>query len=203
MYKIRDYKKIKAKNEKIKRILSIVLYIIIIPIIIVNFTLIIKSFINPNKTPDFLGYKNFIIVSESMEPTIMVGDAIFIKEVPEKEIKINDIISFHDGESINTHRVIGVSEENGVKSYKTKGDNNKNEDKGKVNYSQIEGKYQFKISNFSTFSKILQSKITLIILILLVIINTYYAHRLKKKKIERKVKRKKYEDSINNKIDDN
>ena len=174
MYKIRDYKKIKAKNEKIKRILSIVLYIIIIPIIIVNFTLIIKSFINPNKTPDFLGYKNFIIVSESMEPTIMVGDAIFIKEVPEKEIKINDIISFHDGESINTHRIIGISEENGVKSYKTKGDNNKNEDKEKVNYSQIEGKYQFKIRNFGTFTKILQSKITLTILILLVIINTYY-----------------------------
>lgn len=203
MYKIRDYKKIKAKNEKVKKIVSVALYIIIIPIIIVNFTLIIKSFINPNKIPEFLGYKNFIIVSESMEPTIMVGDAIFIKEVPEKEIKINDIISFHDGESINTHRVIGISEENGVKSYKTKGDNNKNEDKEKVNYSQIEGKYQFKISNFSTFSKILQSKITLIILILLVIINTYYARRLKKKKIERKAKRKKYEDSISNKIDDN
>ena len=202
MYKIRDYKKIKARNEQIKRIVSIILYIIIIPIIIVNFTLIIKSFIRPNKIPDFLGHKNLIIVSESMEPTIMVGDAIFIKEVPEKEIKINDIISFHDGQSINTHRVIGISEENGVKSYKTKGDNNKNEDKEKVNYNQIEGKYQFKISNFGNFVKIIQSKITLAILILLVIINTYYAHRLKEKKIERKAKRKKYENNIKNKIND-
>ena len=117
MYKIRDYKVESKKIHKTHKIISTILYIIIIPILIINFTLIIKSFITPNKIADFLGYKNFIIVSKSMEPTIMVGDAIFSKEVSESELKINDIISFHDGEDINTHRIVGISEENGVKLY--------------------------------------------------------------------------------------
>lgn len=192
MYKVRDYKKESKKIHKIKSIISIILYIIIIPIIIINFSLIIKSFINPNITPDFLGYKNFIIVSKSMEPTIMVGDAIFVKNVDENEIKINDIISFNDGEDIITHRVVSIFEENGIKYYKTKGDNNKNEDKEKRTYSQIEGKYQFKIDNFGMVIKILQSKITLFILLSVVILNIYYDYRLKKKKEERSEKRKKY-----------
>lgn len=193
MYKIRDYKEIKNRNEKIKKIISIFIYIIIIPIIVINITLIVKSFIRPNKIPDFIGYKNFVIVSESMEPTIMVGDAIFVKKVPEKEIKINDIISFHDGECINTHRIVGVSEENGIKMYRTKGDNNRGEDKEKVSYGQIEGKYLFKINNFGNLIKVLQSKVTLAILILLVCLNTYFNYRLKYKRKARREKRKKYE----------
>ena len=193
MYKIRDYKEIKNRNEKIKKIISIFIYIIIIPIIVINITLIVKSFIKPSKIPDFIGYKNFVIVSESMEPTIMVGDAIFVKKVPEKEIKINDIISFHDGECINTHRIVGVSEENGIKMYRTKGDNNRGEDKEKVSYSQIEGKYLFKINNFGNLIKVLQSKVTLAILILLVCLNTYFNYRLKYKRKARREKRKKYE----------
>lgn len=193
MYKIRDYKEIKNRNEKIKKIISIFIYIIILPIIVINITLIVKSFIKPNKIPDFIGYKNFVIVSESMEPTIMVGDAIFVKKVPEKEIKINDIISFHDGECINTHRIVGVSEENGIKMYRTKGDNNRGEDKEKVSYSQIEGKYLFKINNFGNLIKVLQSKVTLAILILLVCLNTYFNYRLKYKRKVRREKRKKYE----------
>lgn len=193
MYKIRDYKEIKNRNEKIKKIISIFIYIIIIPIIVINITLIVKSFIRPNKIPDFIGYKNFVIVSESMEPTIMVGDAIFVKKVPEKEIKINDIISFHDGECINTHRIVGISEENGIKMYRTKGDNNRGEDKEKVSYSQIEGKYLFKINNFGNLIKVLQSKVTLAILILLVCCNTYFNYRLKYKRKARREKRKKYE----------
>lgn len=193
MYKIRDYKEIKNRNEKIKKIISIFIYIIIIPIIVINITLIVKSFIKPNKIPDFIGYKNFVIVSESMEPTIIVGDAIFVKKVPEKEIKINDIISFHDGECINTHRIVGVSEENGIKMYRTKGDNNRGEDKEKVSYSQIEGKYLFKINNFGNLIKVLQSKVTLAILILLVCLNTYFNYRLKYKRKARREKRKKYE----------
>lgn len=197
MYKIRDYKEIKNRNEKIKKIISIFIYIIIIPIIVINITLIVKSFIKPNKIPDFIGYKNFVIVSESMEPTIMVGDAIFVKEVPEKELKINDIISFHDGECINTHRIVGVSEENGIKMYRTKGDNNRGEDKEKVSYNQIEGKYLFKINNFGNLIKVLQSKVTLAILILLVCFNTYFNYRLKYKRKARRKKRKKYEQNNN------
>lgn len=194
MYKIDKIQKENQRIHIIGRVISAILYIILIPIIIFNFTLIIKSFINPSRTPDFFGYKSFVIVSGSMEPTIKKGDAILVKEVPEEEIKTNDIISFTQGETNVTHRIIEIVEENGIKKYKTKGDNNNTEDKEKILYEQIEGKYQFKISQFGIVTEILKSKITLMILIIIIIFINYYKARIGAKKQKRKEKRKEYEE---------
>lgn len=201
MYRIDKIEKENHRIHTIGKIVSIILYIILIPMIIFNFTLIIKSFINPKEIPDFLGYKSFVIVSGSMEPTIMTGDAILVKEVPQKEIKTNDIISFSQGETIVTHRVIEIVEENGVKKYKTKGDNNNTEDREKIAYEQIEGKYQFKINQFGTIIKILKSKITLAILVIIIVIISCYRCRIQRKKEERKEKRKKYKETNKNSED--
>jgi len=192
MYKINKISKENTIVHIITKVLNIVLYIILIPLIIFNFTLIFKSFLNPNDTPDFLGYKNYIIVSGSMEPTIHVGDAIFVKEIKQNEIKENDIISFKDGDSITTHRIIEIEENNGIVRYTTKGDNNNSPDKEKILYSQIEGVYQFKINSFGIVIKILKSKLTLIIIVAILILNILYTSRLKDKKQKRREKRIKY-----------
>jgi len=135
-----------------------------------------------------------------MEPTIKKKDAIFVKEVAEKELKINDIISFTTRENTNvTHRIIKIEEENGIKKYTTKGDNNNTEDKEKIEYRQIEGKYQFKINQFGVVTKILKSKITLMILVIMIILISCYKGREQKKKLERRKKREKYEEELENK----
>ncbi len=193
MYKIDKIQKENQRIHIIGRVISAILYIVLIPMIIFNFTLIIKSFINPNKTPDFFGYKSFVIVSGSMEPTIKKGDAIFIKEVPEEEIKTNDIISFTQEETNVTHRIVEITQENGIKKYTTKGDNNNTEDKEKISYQNIEGKYQFKINQFGIVIGILKSKITLILLIAMIIFINYYKTRMENKKQKRREKRKEYE----------
>ena len=184
------------------KVISILLYIIIIPIIIFNFTLIIKSFINPNETPDFFGLKSFVIVSKSMEPTIMTGDAILVKKVQQEELKINDIISFQDENSVNTHRIIEITQENGVTKYTTKGDNNKNPDKEKVTYDKIEGKYQFRINGFGKVTEILKNKVTLVILLIILVLVSIYQVRLAKRKLIRKEKRYEYNKNIIRKRDD-
>ncbi len=198
MYKIKDFKQKSKKIHRIYKIIETIFYIIIIPIIIINFTLIIKSFINSEDIPDFFGYKSFIIVSKSMEPNLKIGDAIFIKEVNENKLNVNDIISFHDGEDINTHRIKEISEENGIKYYTTKGDNNKKQDKNKITFRDIEGKYIFKIRNFGIVINILKSKITLIILIVLFTTNIMFYHRIYKRKQIRSLKRKVYEETHKN-----
>lgn len=194
MYKIDQVQKEKQRIHVIGRTISVILYIILIPMIIFNFTLIIKSFLNPNKTPDFFGFKSFVIVSGSMEPTLKKQDAILVKEVPEEEIKVNDILSFTTKGTNVTHRVIAITEEDGNKKYTTKGDNNNTEDKEKITYQQIEGKYQFKISQFGIVIQILKSKITLMVLILMIILISCYKRRIQNRKQTRKEKRKKYEE---------
>lgn len=193
MYKINKIDKEKKRVNAIEKIIGIILYILIIPIIVFNFTLIIKSFINPNETPDFFGYKNYVIVSGSMEPTIMTGDAIFVKEVPQDEIGVNDIISFQDGESVTTHRIVEIVEENGVKKYQTKGDNNNARDRELVTYEEIEGKYQFKINGFGKVIEILKSRVTLVVLVLLIVLSYWYSYILEKRRQKRKEKRKEHD----------
>ena len=197
MYKIDKIQKEKQRIHIIVKVISTILYMILIPIIIFNFTLIIKSFIDPNEIPDFFGYKSFVIVSGSMEPTIMTGDAILVKEVSEDEIKTNDIISFSQEGTIVTHRITEMIEENGVKKYKTKGDNNNSEDKEKITYEKIEGKYQFRIRQFGVMVEILKNKITLILLILIVIFVYYSRGKIENRKKLRKEKRKKYTEENN------
>ena len=206
MYKLGKIERESRIIHKICKIISIIIYIILIPIIIFNFTLIIKAIINPKETPDFLGYKNYIIISKSMEPKIKKEDAIFIKEVAEEELKENDIISFSTkSDEITTHRIIKIEEKNGIKYYTTKGDNNKNPDKEKITYSQIEGKYQFKISSLGVLIEILKNKITIIILLIVLLLIYIYTMRLKERKKKRKQKRMEYKqrkiDSKNSELD--
>lgn len=192
MYKLL---KINMSNKRLKlivKIISILIYIITIPIIIFNMTLIVKSYVKPNETPSFFGYKNFIIVSKSMENTINKNDVIIVKEVQKNEIHKDDIIAFFQNNEVITHRIVDVLEDNGVTKYLTKGDNNLHEDKDLVTYEQIEGKYQFKISGFGIILKILKNPITLIILIIILILNCFYGYNRKRKKEIRKQKREVY-----------
>ena len=146
MYKIEDFEKKKKRSINVLKIFNICICLIIIPIIIYNLTLIVKYIINPEETPDFLGYKTYEIVSRSMENTINKNDVIVVKDVPKTEIKLDDIIAFNNGEEVITHRVIDIENIDGKTLYTTKGDNNRYPDKNKITYERIEGKYIFKIS---------------------------------------------------------
>ena len=96
-------------------ILGMIIIIIFLPILIINTILIIKSYTNPNEAPNVFGFKPFIVLSGSMEPTIMTGDIAIIKSCNKDELKEGDIIAFRNGTSVITHRIIEISEKNGEK----------------------------------------------------------------------------------------
>lgn len=196
MYKIEDFQKSGRNIFWIKRMISIFMYIILIPGVFLNFILLTQTYINPNEIPSFFGIKSFVIVSKSMEPTIITGDAIFTKEKNKENIKVNDIISFHDNKDINTHRIIGILTENGITKYITKGDNNKNPDKEKVTYDKIEGVYQFKINGFGVIANILNNKKTLVILLFFLILISLEQVKKSKKSLSRKKKRYNYNNEL-------
>lgn len=147
-----------------KKALKILVYIFIVFLIVYNLVIFIKKINNKNEIPSFLGYKNFIILSGSMEPTLNIGDVIFIKET--EKIEENDIVSFNEKGNIITHRVvekIEQDEKGGKEAYKTKGDANESEDQNLITKEDIEGVYCFKIPKIGIVITFLQSKVGIVV----------------------------------------
>lgn len=203
MYKLSDFDKSSKHLYKFGKILSTVICIIILFFIVFNVTLIIESYINSNELPSFLGIKSFVIVSESMEPTIMTNDVIFIVNTSKENLEVGDIISFRTGDYINTHRIIRIEEQNGEEVYITKGDNNSNEDRTPVKFQDIEGKYLFRLPKLGKITEMLKSRVTLVILLTFLVIIAYYEVRISKRKLKRKEERFEYNKNLIKKIKDN
>lgn len=158
-----------------KKILSIFVYVLIAAMLLYNIAIIVQKISNPNQIPSFLGYKNFIILSESMADTLNTGDLIFVKE--SEEIKNNEIISFKEGSSIVTHRVIEIIEQDGQVFYKTKGDANKTIDERLITKNEIEGVYCFKIAKVGTIILFFQSEVGIFTFLVLIAIIFFYINK--------------------------
>ena len=144
-------------------ILSLIVLIILLPVLIVNAVILINSIRNPEEIPSFFGWKPFIVLSGSMEAEICTGDLVIVKEVDPSILKKQDIIAFKEDEIVITHRIVDIIEENGIKKYITKGDNNNTQDKGYVVDEQVEGLYQFKITGLGNLAVFIQTPIGMVV----------------------------------------
>jgi signal peptidase len=167
----------KEKSSVTHRVLTIVgtvLCIILIPILLINITLIAKSFINKDEVPSVGGMLPLIVLTDSMHPEIESGDLIICNTAEAKDIKVNDVISFFDpagtGTSIVTHRVIEIVEENGEIYFRTRGDNNNTEDKELVPAENLVGVYKMRIAGAGHIAMFMQSTAGLIVCVVLPII---------------------------------
>lgn len=174
------------KKASFGTILCIILLIIMLPVLIVNGVILINSYMYPDKIPSFLGYKPFIVLSGSMEPTINTGDLAISKEVDTKTLKVGDIISFKIKENIVvTHRIVEITTQDGETAYITKGDNNYENDQNPVRASSVEGIYIKKLDGMGNFAMFLQKPIGFITvaaipLIIIIIAQTYSSKQYKK-----------------------
>lgn len=122
----------KTKGSKVTFVIGIVLCVILIPILIINCTLIINGFVT-DRPPSVFGYTPLVVLTDSMDPLIAEGDVIFAKDVDADDIKVGDVISFFDpaspDDAVLTHRVIAIeTDEEGNRSAITAGDFNANRD---------------------------------------------------------------------------
>ena len=135
------------------------------------------------------------------------GDIIIIKQIKEEsELKTGDIITYATSEkTLVTHRIIEITEENGKTKYTTKGDANNTEDKEKIEFKDIHGKYLFKIPLIGQIIDIIQKPTGTIIVLtiptILIIIFLLKQQRREKKKTTRREKRLKYEIERNKKME--
>ena len=148
------------QSKKIMQILSSILLYSILAIIGIIAIMFIAYFVDQrigmkngeNRSPLFGAY---VIISNSMVPTINVQDAVVTMRVTEKNIKVNDIITFvsKDIETRGTpitHRVVGIVYENPetkdkVIGYRTKGDHNNTQDFAIIKPDEVLGKVYLRI----------------------------------------------------------
>ena len=167
----------KEKTSTAHKILTIagtVLCIILIPVLLINLTLIAKSYINKDEVPSIGGTFPLIVLTDSMYPEIESGDLIICNTAEAEDIKVTDVISFFDpagnGSSIVTHRVIEIVEEDGKILFRTRGDNNNTEDKELVPAENLVGVYKMRIAGAGHIAMFMQSTAGLIVCVVLPII---------------------------------
>lgn len=158
-------------KHKILTVLGTVLCIILLPILLINITLIIKSYINADEVPNVGGYLPLIVLTDSMYPEIESGDLIICHTIEGDEVKEGDVIAFFDpagnGTSIVTHRVTEVTTENGGRAFRTKGDANNVEDSLLVPEKNLVGIYKSRIAGAGNVAMFMQTSTGLIVCVVL------------------------------------
>ncbi len=160
----------KAKGNlthQIMTVVGIVLCVILIPILVINVTLIIKSYTNPDKVPSVGGVFPLIVLTDSMYPDIKSGDLIICHTEDPEEIEVGDVISFFDpashGGSIVTHKVVAINEEDGKVTWTTRGIANNTDDTVPVSPSDLVGVYRSRIPGLGNVVMFMQSTAGLIV----------------------------------------
>lgn len=149
--------------QKFKKIVSVLLLLILLPILFVSATILVDSYVHPDEVPSFWGWKPFIVLSGSMETQISPGDVVIVKETDAENLKKGDIIAFKDGDVVITHRIDEVVEKDGKKEYVTKGDNNTTKDVGYVLPEQVEGVFKLKIARLGNLAMFVQTPAGMIV----------------------------------------
>lgn len=105
-----------------------------------------------------IGLDLYVVLSGSMEPVYKTGSVIYVKDADTAELAEGDVITYQlDGDTVATHRIIGVTEEDGETAYRTKGDANEIEDGPSVKASQVIGTPVFTIPYLGYFVTYLQT----------------------------------------------
>ena len=165
----------KKHNEKskikISTIVGIVISVILCIILILNITLIVKSYTNKDEVPSIGGFTPMVVLTESMKPNINSGDLVITTKEEPKNIKGGDIITFFDpagdGTSTTTHRVVEIKTEDGILMFYTKGDANDANDRLPVEQDAIIGKYHSKIPYVGNITMFLSTSNGLIVCVVI------------------------------------
>ena len=181
-------------------VIGIALIVVLLPIMIINMTLIIKSYTRPSEVPSVFGVYPLIVESGSMEKEILIDDLILAKTVDANTLKVGDIIAFRpmtDSEidvskKVVTHRIKEVLEEDGRVTFVTKGDANNAPDADKVEKTQVIGIYfqRFgkvgKVANFlkEPVGMVLCVVVPLALFLLYDILRRFFYNRQKKQEVD-------------------
>ncbi len=178
----------KWDKQKTLTIVGIVLCALLIPILVINCILIVKSWVNKDEIPNIGGRTPLIVLTDSMDPKIKSGDVIICQEIDGEDVREGFVIAFFDPASKNdtvvTHRVVDIEEKDGILYFQTKGDANNDVDKIWVAETALIGVWKgFRLPLIGHIALFMQTTGGLLVCILvpLALFLGYDAYRRKRK----------------------
>ena len=159
-------KKGKKWYQSVSNWIVIVACVILIPMLIMNLSIMFQAKTNEDVVPSIFGYKPFMVLSGSMETEIRKGDLIITKIVDPSALQVDDVIAFRDAAgTVTTHRIIDVVVKDGQTYFITKGDNNSSQDRNLVELKDVEGIYIGRIPGIGSIMKKLSEPMTIVFMI--------------------------------------
>lgn len=153
--------------QKVSNWLTIIAVVILVPVLLINLSIMFQANTDKEKVPSVFGYKPFIVLSGSMETDIKKGDLIITKVTNPATLKVDDVIAFRDSAgTVTTHRIIEIVDREGETLFITKGDNNSSQDQSLVELDDVEGIYITRIPGVGAMLDNLAEPTTIIIVIL-------------------------------------
>ena len=127
-----------------------------------------------NALPMPFGYGAAVVLTGSMEPSIMTDDVILV--AAQESYEENDVVAFQAGNMVVVHRIVEIRED----TYITRGDaNNANDDP--IPVTAIKGKVISAIPNVGRLVWAIKSPIGLIITVALAVLLVEGSYRQEKK----------------------
>jgi len=154
-------KEAQSGKQKVLTLIGTILCIILLPILLINVTLLVKSFLKADEVPSIGGVFPMIVLTDSMYPEIESGDLILCHTIDAEDVQVGDVITFYDplgnGTTVVTHRVLQIREENGGLEFITKGDNNNVEDQKPVPEDKLIGIYRSRVPKAGNVAMFMQT----------------------------------------------
>ena len=148
--------------------------ILIVFLVIVGISTLYSVYLSkndPSKTPSVFGYHVLTVLSGSMSPQLEAGDLLITKKTAVASINVSDVISYKSPtNTMVTHRVIDIVNQNGELFFQTKGDANNIEDQALVSSDQLVGSLTFNIPKAGYVMNFLKTPLGLISIIAVIFI---------------------------------
>ena len=154
----------------------VTILILIFAVAVMLFTVISVNTVG--KDADFLGYKPYIVLSDSMKDTFAVGDLSVSVQTDPETLEPGDIITFTSIDPSNygtviTHKIREITEYEGEPAFVTYGTTTGVDDSYPVPFDNVIGEYKFRVPKIGYFFEFLTTPagyVTVILIPFLVLI---------------------------------
>lgn len=186
---------------KALKTISNVLMGVLIVAAIISISAFLQSRFSQDKIPGIGDCRFFSVLSGSMDPTFKVYDMIVDKKVDTNQLKPGDVITFKDGQSLITHRIVKIVGKGS--QFITKGDANNTQDETPVDSKNVISKYLFKLPYMGLVISKLKGPLGIIIMwsiFALAVLSEIFSKKYKKRqrRKNRLVRRKEILEENNN-----